>query len=49
MYNYYMSTSGFKLAPYSLEYNTPKRTLEERLGYFVIPYRFIVVLIPNKL
>lgn len=49
MYKYFMSTSGFKLAPYSIWYNMPKATLEARIKMFCLPYRFIIVLIPNKL
>ena len=48
-YNYYMATSGYKLDGYSMLHNGPHRTLKERVKDFVIPYRFMVALIPNTL
>jgi len=47
VYKFYMSTSGFKLAPYSLTLNCPKGTLREKRLRLIPPYRFLIVLIAN--
>lgn len=48
MYKYFMSTCGFKLAPYSIQYNMPKATIAQRVDSLVRPFEFFVVLIPNN-